>query len=118
MEMSQYLMRQEGYVEGTTMVVVLGSGVHEVVGSCEVRGCGTLQKMLSIPCNNLSFVGKGEGETIVHGGFVVENGRKIHVEGLTMKNSSGWGLFAFGAGTEMFLQNVTMEECQNDGASV
>ena len=32
-EMCQYLMRQEGYVEGTTMVVVLGSGVYEVVAS-------------------------------------------------------------------------------------
>ena len=117
-EICQYLMTQEGYVEGTTMVVALGSGVYEVVGSWDHPWGETYQKTLSVPFNNLSFVGKGEGETIVHGGFVVENGRKIHVEGLTMKNSSGWGLFAFGAGTEMFLQNVTMEECQNDGASV
>ena len=33
MKICQYLMRQEGYVEGTTMVVVLGSGVYEVVAS-------------------------------------------------------------------------------------
>ena len=32
-EICQYLMTQEGYVEGTTMVVVLGSGVYEVVAS-------------------------------------------------------------------------------------
>ena len=32
MDMCEYLMEQEEYVEGTTMVVVLGSGVHEVVG--------------------------------------------------------------------------------------
>jgi len=32
-EMCQHLMSQEGYVEGTTVVVALGSGVYEVVGS-------------------------------------------------------------------------------------
>jgi len=117
-EMCQHLMRQEGYVEGTTMVVVLGSGVHEVVGSCVVPGWGTCQKMMSIPFDNLSFVGKGEGETIVHGGFVVENGRKVRFEGLTMKNTSGFGVVAFDAGTEVVLKNMTVEECQNNGVFV
>ena len=119
--MCQYLMRQEEYVEGTTVVVVLGSGVYEVVGSCEVPGMfgtTTYQKMLSVPFNNLSFVGKGEGETIVHGGFVVEKGRKISVKGLTMKNTSGFGVFASGVGTEMVLENVTVEECQYHGVCV
>jgi len=118
MEMCQYLMEQEEYVEGTTMVVVLGSGVYKVVGSCVVPGLGMLQKLLSIPCNNLSIVGQGEGETIVHGGFVVENGRKLHVAGLTMKSSSGIGLVASGAGTKVILKNVTMEECLIYGVSV
>jgi len=117
-EMCQYLMRQEEYVEGTTMVVALGSGVYEVFGSCRVPGCGTRQKTLSIPFDNLSFVGKGEGETIVDGGFAVENGRKVSFAGLTMKSSSGSGLYAFGAGTEVHLQSVTMEECQGSGVDV
>ena len=118
MEICQYLMEQEGYVEGTTMVVELGSGVHKVVGSCDVPGVwGTFryQKTLSIPFDNLSFVGKGERETIVHGSFVVENGRKISFTSLTVKNPSGLGLGAYGAGTEMVLQNVTVENCQNSG---
>jgi len=118
MEMSQYLMRQEGYVEGTTVVVKLGSGVYEVVGSWSHPNFGTQQKTLSVPFNNLSFVGKGEGETIVHGGFVVENGRKVSFEGLTVKNSSGCGLVAYGAGTKMVLQSVTVEECQRAGVYV
>ena len=121
MEMCQYLMRQEEYVEGTIVVVVLGSGVHELVGSCQVVGLfGTItcQKMLSIPCDNLSIVGKGEGETIVVGSFAVENGRKISIEGLTLKNSSGYGLFASGAGTEVVLKKMTVEECQYSGVCV
>ena len=74
MDMCEYLMEQEEYVEGTTMVVALGSGVHEVVRSCQVSGMfGTQQKTLSVPCNNLFFVGKGEGKTTVHGTFLLEN---------------------------------------------
>jgi len=118
MEMCQYLMRQEGYVEGTTVVVVLGSGVYEVVGSWTDPYGTTCQKMLSVPCNNLSFVGQGEGETIVHGSFVVENGRKASFEGLTVKSSHGHGLFAYGAWTKMFLKNVTGVDCQGNGVYV
>ena len=118
MEICQYLMEQEGYVEGTTVVVKLGSGVYEVVGSWTDRRFGTYQKTLSVPFDNLSFVGKGEGETIVDGGFVVENGRKISFEGLTMKNQIGHGLYAFGAGTKMVLLNVTVENCQGIGVFV
>ena len=115
MEMCQYLMRQEGYVEGTTVVVQLGSGVYEVVGSWTGSWGDTYQKMLSVPFDNLSFVGKGEGETTVDGGFAVANVRKLHVTGLTMKNSSGLGLVASGAGVEMVLQKVAVENCQYQG---
>ena len=118
MEMCQYLMRQEGYVEGTTMVVVLGSGVYEVVGSCEAPWDETLQKMLSVPCNHLSFVGQGKGVTIVEGGLVVVNRRKVSVEGLTMKNASGLGVVASVAGTEIVLKKMTVEEYQYHGVCV
>jgi hypothetical protein len=74
--------------------------------------------MLSVPCNNLSFVGQGEGVTIVEGGFAVENGRKVSVEGLTMKSASGRGVVASGAGTEIVLKKMTVEECQSDGVLV
>ena len=115
MEMCQYLVEQEGYVEGTTMVVALGSDVYEVVGSWKKSYGDTYEQTLSVPFDNLSFVGKGVGETIVDGGFVVENGRKISFEGLTMKNTSGRGLFASGAGTEMVLKIMTVEECPDEG---
>ena len=74
--------------------------------------------MLSVPCNHLSFVGQGEGVTIVEGGLVVENGRKVSVEGLTMKNASGRGVVASGAGTEIVLKKMTVEECQRNGVVV
>ena len=108
MELVQRLREQEGYGEGTTVVVAVGSGVHEVVGRCEVPGFGTFQKTLAVPCNHLSFVGQGEGVTIVEGGLVVENGRKVSVEGLTMKSASGFGVVAFGAGTEIVLKMMTV----------
>ena len=118
MEMVQRLMEEEGYVEGTTVVVALGSGVHEAVGSWVAPWGETYQKTLSVPCNHLSFVGQGEGVTIVEGGLVVENGRKVSVEGLTMKNASGLGVVASGAGTEIVLKKMTVEECQYHGVFV
>ena len=118
MELCEHLTAQEEYVEGTTVVVKLGSGVHEVEGSWAVVGSGTHQKTVSVPCYHLSVVGQGEGETTVHGCLVVENGRKIRVQGLTVKNSSGYGLLASGAGAEMVLWEVTVEECQYAGVSV
>jgi hypothetical protein len=118
MELVQRLTEEEGYVEGTTVVVALDSGVHEVVGSW-THPCGaTFQNMLSVPCNHLSFVGQGEGVTIVEGGLVVENGRKVSVEGLTMKSASGYGVYASGAGTEIVLKKMTVEECQSVGVYV
>ena len=119
MEMVQRLTEEEGYVEGTTVVMALGSGVHEVVGSwSDPVWYTTYRKTLSVPCNHLSFVGQGEGVTIVEGGLVVENGRKVSVEGLTMKNASGYGVFASGAGTEIVLKKMTVEECQYSGVCV
>ena len=119
MEMCQYLMEQEGYVEGTTVVVVLGSGVHEVIGSWKSPFSGrTYQQMLSVPCDNLSFVGKGEGETTVHGGLVAEDGRSLSIADLTVKNSCGPGLYAHEMGTKMNLHKVMIEECQYSGVNV
>ena len=119
MELVQRLTEQEGYVEGTTVVVALGSGVHEVVGSwADPEDGEVMQKMLSVPCNNLSFVGQGEGVTIVEGGLVVMNGRKVSVEGLTMKNASGYGVLALGVGTEIVLKKMTVEEYQSVGVGV
>jgi hypothetical protein len=118
MELVQRLMEEEGYVEGTTVVVALGSGVHEVIGSWTHHYGRTSQKMLSIPCNHLSIVGQGEGVTIVEGGLVVVNGRKVSVEGLTMKSASGLGVVASGAGTEIVLKKMTVEECQYSGVHV
>jgi len=76
MEMLQILSTLPGYDSSKKVVLELEAGVHEVVGSWKASGYSTQQKLLSVPFDNLSIVGKGEGETIVRGGFVVENGRK------------------------------------------
>ena len=78
----------------------------------------TYQRTLSIPCNNLSIVGKGQGETTVHGGLVAEDGRSLSVTSLALKNSSGGrvtGLIISGMGTKLDLQKVTVENCKGGG---
>ena len=118
MEMLQILSTLPGHDSDKKMTLELEEGVHEVVGSWQAPWGTTFQKMLSVPCNHLSFVGQGEGVTIVEGGLVVENGRKVSVEGLTMKSASGFGVVASGAGTEIVLKKMTVEECQETGVGV
>ena len=96
----------------------LDEGVHKVVGTWTAPWNVTYQRTLSIPCNNLSIVGKGQGETTVHGGLVAEDGRSLSIADLTVKNSCGPGLYAHEMGTKMDLHKVMIEECQYSGVNV
>ena len=123
LEVCEGLAEQGVFDRRAELVVVLGRGVHEVVGTWRSPWADTYQKTLSVPFDNMSFVGQGERETIVEGCLVVEKGRTVSFEGVTVKDSSVAGLFATGARTQMVLQNVKVENNHNgvqvrDGAKL
>ena len=52
------------------------------------------------------------------GGLEVENGVCLCLTDVTVKDSSGYGLWASGAGTQVVLQNVNVENNQRTGVVV
>jgi hypothetical protein len=93
--------------------LVLAEGVHVV-------GPG----MLTVPHVNLSIgikeqeKGKEKDKVDIVGGLDVVNGGCLCLTDVTVKNSSGNGLEAYGAGTQMVLQNVNVENSRYDGVCV
>ena len=120
MRICQHITEQEGYVKGTPVVLELAKGVHEVVRSCKNPyksftpswECQTQD--LIVPCDNLFIIGNSKEETTILGSIVVNSSKSVSIADLTIKNPSGWGLYAIGVGTSMRLQNVS----QNVGITV
>ena len=115
--------RGNGYDMARIVSLVLAEGVH-VVGP----------RMLTVPHVNLSIgikeqeKGKEKDKVAIIGGLKVVNGVCLCLTDVTVKNSSGHGLFAqgffghglfaSGAGTQMVLQNVNVENNQSCGVNV
>ena len=105
--------RGNGYDMARRVSLVLAEGVHVV-------GPG----ILTVPHINLSIgikeqeKGKEKDKVDIIGGLVVENGVCLCLTDVTVKDSSGEGLGASGAGTQMVLQNVNVENNQNQGVRV
>ena len=104
--------RGNGYDMARPVSLVLAEGVHVVGGT------------LSVPHVNLSIgskkqeKGKEKEQVLIIGGLGVENGGCLCLTDITVKDSSGQGLIASGAGTKMVLKKVTVEKCQYNGVGV
>ena len=105
--------RGNGYDMARRVSLVLAEGVHVV-------GPG----MLIVPRVNLSIgikeqeKGKEKDKVAIIGGLYVENGVCLCVTDVTVKDSSWDGLRASGAGTQVVLQNVNVENNQGSGVNV
>ena len=105
--------RGNGYDMARIVSLVLAEGVHVV-------GPG----ILTVPHVNLSIgikeqeKGKEKDKVDIVGGLDVVNGVCLCLTDVTVKDSSRNGLFASGAGTQMVLQNVNVENNQNRGVDV
>jgi hypothetical protein len=93
--------------------LVLAEGVH-VVGP----------RTLTVPHVNLSIgikeqkKGKEKDKVAIIGGLQVENGVCLCLTDVSVKDSRGNGLWASGAGTQVVLQNVNVENNQGHGVAV
>ena len=105
--------RGNGYDMARIVSLVLAEGVHVV-------GPG----WLTVPHVNLSIgikeqeKDKEKDKVVIIGGLEVVNGGRLCLTDVTVKDSSWNGLWASGAGTQMVLQNVNVENNQSHGVWV
>ena len=105
--------RVNGYDMARKVSLVLAEGVH-VVGP----------EILTVPLVNLSIgikeqeKGKEKDKVDIIGGLKVVNGGCLCLTDVTVKDSRGHGLEASGAGTQVVLQNVKVENNQTNGVGV
>ena len=105
--------RGNGYDMARRVSLVLAEGVHVV-------GPG----ILTVPHVNLSIgikeqeKGKEKDKVDIIGGLRVVNGVCLCLTDVTVKDSSRYGLVAFGAGTQVVLQKVNVENNKDSGVFV
>ena len=129
MSVIEILSRRREYTKLNPFIVLLGKGVHEITSSYEdpYNIQGKLQTShddpyhsfaevritrpctLRITCNSISFLGQGNEETIIKGGFAIEERQNIMFKQMTVTNPSGGGMYINDA--EVELNDVVVKQC-------
>jgi len=130
MAVVEILSRRREYTKLNPFIVLLGKGVHEITSSYEdpYNIQGKLQTShddpyhsfaevritrpctLRITCNSISFLGQGNEETIIKGGFAIEEQQNIMFKQMTVTNPSGAGMIINDA--EVELSDIVIENCE------
>ena len=94
--------------------IMLGKGVHIIVGNQFGR--------MKVTGSYIIFVGKGKDDTIIIGGFKVDNNHHVKFEELTITNQSGpragSGLSITGGDTTVEVSKCIVKKCGGTGMSV
>jgi hypothetical protein len=97
------------YTETEPLKIRLDEGVHEIVGN---------GKVLNVTCSHITFVGKGNDQTTVRGGFQVVNQQNVTFEELTITHDGGHGLRLTGSETNVDVLKCAVKECGGVGMFV
>ena len=65
---------------------------------------------LSITCSSITFIGQGKEETIIKGGFAIEEQQNIMFKQMTVTNPSGAGMIINDA--EVEVSDIVIENCE------
>jgi hypothetical protein len=103
-----FSVRKE-YTEADPLKIRLEKGVHQIVGNQWGR--------MNVTCSHITFVGKGENQTTIRGGFRVENQQHVRFEELTITNS-GHGLELRGSETNVDVLKCVVKKCGGTGMHV
>ena len=112
----EILSRRREYTKASPFVVLLGKGNHEVTSSWTSPRVSVFPTMLGITRSNISFIGKGIGETTILGGLGIQNVQNITLKQLTLTNTNGPGILMYGA--EVELVDVAVVRCKTSGIVV
>ena len=105
MDLAVVFSEKREYTEADPLKIRLDEGVHEIVGDRFGQ--------MNVTCNCITFVGKGNDQTTVHGGFSVINQENVKFEELTVTNSAkfGCGLSFKGSETNVEVLKCVTKEC-------
>jgi len=98
------------YTKADPLKIQVDVGVHEVV----VGGYG----MVDVTCSHITFVGNGNDQTTIRGGFRVNNQQNVKFEELTITNRNGYGLRLRGSETNVDVLKCVVKECGWTGMAV
>jgi hypothetical protein len=105
MDLAVVFSEKREYTEADPLKIRLDEGVHEIVGDRFGQ--------MNVTCSCITFVGKGNDQTTVHGGFSVINQENVKFEELTVTNSAkfGCGLSFKGSETNVEVLKCVTKEC-------
>ena len=92
--------------QSNPLVFELSEGVHVDGNDCV------------IPCSNLTLVGRGQDQTTIRGGLVVNNQTNIVLKDFNVTNPDGSGLHMEGSETNVEVVECTVQHCKYAGMSV
>jgi len=125
----EILSSRREYTKLNPFVVLLGQGEHEITSSYEdpyedendyrenvydPEDRVTRSLTLNITCCSITFLGQGKEETIIKGGFAIEEQQNIMFEQMTVTNPSGGGMYINDA--EVELNDVLFKQCDDEYA--
>jgi hypothetical protein len=115
----EILSSRREYTKLNPCVVLLGKGDHQITSSWTDPIFGyDIQTTLGITRSNITFLGKGNGETTILGGFGIENFENITFKNMTVTNTSenGHGIHMRNATVELF--DVALNKCKDTGLCI
>jgi hypothetical protein len=107
MDLAVVFSERKVYTETDPLKIRLEKGLHEIVGFAN--------RSMKVTCSHITFVGQGQAQTTVLGGFTVENQQNVKFEELTVTNQGGAGLGLTGSATTVEVLKCIIKACRGDG---
>jgi hypothetical protein len=110
MDLAVVFSAKKLYTKKNPLKLVLDKGVHEIVGDEHGR--------MNVTCSHITFVGKGNDQTTVRGGFEVTNQQNVKFEELALTNPDRDGLHLHGSETNVDVLKCVVKKCGATGLLV
>jgi hypothetical protein len=110
MDLAVIFSERKEYTTDDPLKIRLEDGVCEIVGN---------NNRVNVTCSHITFIGKGKAQTMIRGGFLVDNQRDVKFEELTITHGGGgYGLLLQGSETTVDVLKCAVKKCRGTGMYV
>jgi len=95
MDLAVIFSERKEFTIADPLKIQMDKGVHKILVDHGFP-IGIDYGSMGVTCSNITFVGKGKDQTIILGGFEVENQQNVKFQELTITNEWGHGLYLTG----------------------